>query len=424
MRILFVTNNYTPYSGGVVSSIRSSVAALRAAGHTVHIITLDFLGTQHKDPTYVLRVQCPIKFTYKTNPMALPWRPYAQILRVIKTLKPDVIHSHHPFLLGRDALKVARALGIPILFTYHTMYEQYLHYVPLPQPVTKPVVNKLVLDYCRAVDGIIAPSSAIEKYLHNQQIQTPIVVIPSGLQAMFVKELKQAKQVCAQNLAEQSVHASAQSNGYDWADRHYCADNSGADNYRVSCCSAKSAYFPFNLLVVSRFTKEKNIPFILDTFAQLPEQQKYRLTLVGYGADAEQLRQHAYDTLQLPPERVVFVHKPPKQQLLQQYRDADLFLFSSTTDTQGLVLAEAMACGTPVVAVDGPGQRDIIKQGQNGFLVSSTKQMGTTIAKITDNKVLHKTLSDGALKTAHAYDPVRTTEKLVEFYQVGIKRFR
>src|SRR6266404_2396469 len=128
MRIFFVTNNYTPYSGGVIHAITATTDALRAQGHEVFIITLDFLGKPDKpqaDPDYVIRIACPIKFMYKTNYMAIPWRPTHAIKQLIQQYKPDIIHVHHPFLLGVSALHAAQTYNIPCIFTYHTMYEDY-----------------------------------------------------------------------------------------------------------------------------------------------------------------------------------------------------------------------------------------------------------------------------------------------------------
>ena len=157
-------------------------------------------------------------------------------------------------------------------------------------------------------------------------------------------------------------------------------------------------------------------------FAQLPQQESYCLTLVGYGEHAKQLQEYAYHALQLPKERVQFVHKPPKEELLRYYSAADLFLFSSTTDTQGLVLAEAMACATPVVAIDGPGQRDIVRNGDNGFLVHSIQEMGVVVTRIAHDAALHKKLCCGAQETAHRYNPATITQQLIGLYKNAMEK--
>lgn len=189
MDIVFITNNYTPYSGGVVSSINATTQALHQAGHTVSIIAPDFLGTQHNDPEYIYRITGPIRFKFKGNHMMIPWWPCRQVMNLIKKLKPDVIHAHHPFGLGKAGLYAARKLNIPIIFTYHTLYEEYAHYVPLPHFITKPLVTKSVLSFCNAVDGIVAPSDAVQDYLVSKKINTPVVSIPSGLQRIYFNQI-------------------------------------------------------------------------------------------------------------------------------------------------------------------------------------------------------------------------------------------
>jgi len=372
MRIFFVTNNYIPYSGGVVSSIVATSDALRSQGHEVFIITLDFLKDQQSDdPHYVIRLYCPIKFTYKKNYMAIPWRPTSSIIQLIKKYTPDIIHVHHPFFLGTSALKAARICNIPCVFTYHTLYEHYAHYVPLiPKHYTKQLIRSLVNRFCNKVDGIITPSREIKEYLINQHISCPIHIIPSPLRSLF----------CTTTITTRPV-----------ATDHM-----------------------FKLLVVSRFVPEKNIPFIFDIFKTLPDY--FILTLIGYGNDYEAMQFLAFNILHLPKNRVIFIHKPAQNDLLNYYRNADLFIFSSTTDTQGIVLAESMSQAVPVIAIDGPGQRDIIINGINGFIINNTQEAATIIIQISQDKLLHNHLRQGALKTAGHYNSNYISQKLINFY--------
>jgi len=379
LRILFVTNNYTPYSGGVVSSINAFADELRQQGNAVFIVTLNFLGAQHKDPSYVFRMPCPIKFLYKNNHMALPLRAYSHMKQLVRELRPDIIHSHHPFLLGKTAVRVAQEFSIPIIFTHHSLYDYWSYIVPLPSVVTCPFIRAYVKRYCGQVNGIIAPSKAIKEYLLQQGIKTPIVVIPSGLQGSFLPavEFKVKKPV---------VHCH------------------------------------FHLLSVSRFSEEKNVSFLVKLIAELiKENQHYRMTLVGYGQLWKCMKEYAYRQLGLTSERLRFIHRPPREQLVQIYREADLFVFSSQADTQGLVLAEAMAAGVPVIALDGPGQRDIIRQGKNGFIVYSMQEMIDLIRKLAQKNSDLKQMHYSAWQTARRYKTSCLTTHLIKFYKQIIK---
>lgn len=369
MRIFFVTNNYIPYSGGVVQSIDATAHELRAQGHEVFIITLDFLGKKSQDPAYVIRIPSLITFTYKKNYMAIPWRPTHAIDLLVQKYTPDIMHIHHPFLLGPSALRVARKYHIRAVFTYHTMYEKYAHYIPITRLFTQPLIIKTVLTFCKNVDAIIVPSSSIQQYLVSHGVQTPITIIPSPLREIFCNT--------------------------------------------VPFIQKKNSHI-FKLLLVTRFVPEKNIPFVFEVMRLLPD--TFRLTLVGYGVEYRKFQKLAFETFKFSSERITFIHKPSQDYLLSCYNDADLFIFPSQTDTQAIVLAESMSQAVPVIALDGPGQRDIIINGKNGFIIENAQQAAEHIIHIAENKVLHEHLKNGAYATSHRYHARTIVAQLLNWY--------
>ncbi|EKD23265.1 MAG: glycosyltransferase, partial [uncultured bacterium] len=339
LNIAIITNNYTPYSGGVVSSIDSFVNELHKQEHKAFIITLDFLGITRNDPYHVIRIPSLFRFMYKKNHMALAIKKEKKLQEIIDILKPDIIHVQHPFYLCQPAAKIAKKLNIPVIFTYHTIYEKYLHYLPLPQFITRPIVKKIVLSFCRNVDYIVSPSSYIKNYLESNNIETKIEKIPSGILPIFIKD-----QVYAIERTE---------------------------------TTEKNGKNIFNLIFVSRFVKEKNIEFLLCMFAKLVQKnpdKNFKLTLAGYGSEYEKIKKFAHKKLKLT-NYIQFIYRPRKEDIADLYMQSDAFIFSSDSDTQGLVLAEAMGCGCPVIALDGPGQRDIIKDCINGFLCNFESDM-------------------------------------------------
>jgi 1,2-diacylglycerol 3-alpha-glucosyltransferase len=375
LKIVFVTNNYTPYSGGVVSSINSCAAALRECGHEVYIITLDFLKNKQEygDEPYVIRISCFMRFMYKKNHMAIPWRADSQVKSILGNFKPDIIHVHHPFLLGQSARKAAKKLGIPVVFTYHTMYELYMHYMPIPLPqfVARPLVLALVNRFCKKIDGIVAPSTIIKQRLLDAGIQVPVERIPSSIQPIFINE--------TEPLPEPTKNA-------------------------------------VHLLVVSRFEPEKNLFLLVDVIKQVcKKDNRFFATFIGYGTEYERVKKYAYQ--KLSPEQIMFIHQPDHTIIAGYYRKADLFLFSSQTDTQGLVLAETMAGATPVIALDGPGQRDIITQGENGFIVHSPEEMAEKILLVGCDYGFLQQLKHAAWQTSSQYSPLVLVKKLIQFYE-------
>lgn len=372
LSILHLTNNYRPYSSGVANSIDQLNNQLLSMEHQSHIVTLDFLGKK-VDEQNVTRLFSPIRFTYKKNPMAIPLVPSRQIKKIVAEKKPDIIHVHHPFLLGAIGLEVAQKNKIPIVFTYHTQYEKYVHYIPLPASFTQSIVLKLVHDFCNKVDGIIAPSNTIKDDLHKAKITKEQRVIPSAISERFFSE-----------------------------------------NVEKKCKK------PVQLLTVSRFVKEKNIEFLLRVMKKLTIEST--LTLVGYGAHEKFLRFYAFQKLGLASHQVQFCIKPSKEELLNYYQEADVFIFASTTETQGMVLAEAMACGTPVVAVSAAGSNDIVKHAQNGFLVADEDQMVAAILHVSQNPGLYHTLSGNAWQTAQAYRSEVLSQNVIDFYYAVIDK--
>lgn len=393
LNIAIITNNYTPYSGGVVSSIDSFVNELHKQEHKAFIITLDFLGTTKKlgyiktDPYYVIRIPSLARFMYMNNHMAIPVSAEKNITDIINMIKPDIIHVQHPFFLCKPAVKIAKKMKIPVIFTYHTIYEKYLHYLPIPKFISRPIVKKMVLKFCKSVDTIIAPSTYIKNYLENNNIETKIEKIPSGINPIFIK------------------------------DKIYEIKNNNENKNEIN--NATHNTNTFNLIYVGRFVKEKNIEFLLKMFKKLSEKNTekiFKLTLAGYGSEYESIKKLAYKRLKLK-NNVNFVYRPRKEEIIDLYMQSDAFIFTSDSDTQGLVLAEAMGCGCPVIALDGPGQRDIIINEENGFLCNFESEMIEKISLIENDKELLKKLKLGAIKTAKQYHPTITTNKLIELYK-------
>lgn len=373
LKIAIVTNNYTPYCGGLVSSINSFANQLIQFGHEVLIITLDFLGNKNNTETNVKRIYCPIRFMYKKNHMAIPWEYEKSVFNLLEEFSPDIIHSQHPFLLGVAALKASKILSIPIIFTYHTKYEDYSHYVPLPEIISKPIIKQLALSYSNSVDGIIAPSKSILDYLHNNNVFKKTEVIPSGIQKVYLQESLSLK-----------------------------------------------VNKKFELLTVSRFVKEKNIEFLLEIFSKL-DQSKFKLTLIGFGSHLDFLRDYTFKKLKISTENVKFIIKPSKDLISEYYKKSDLFIFSSFSETQGLVLAEAMSGGCPVVALNASGVCDIIKNEFNGFLVNSNYEMIDKINFLSNNSSFYIEMQKNAWQSSKDYSTEKLTNKLIDFYFSFIK---
>lgn len=368
MKIVMVSNNYRPYSGGLVSSLEASAKGLIERGCQVKLITLNF-SYQSIDLPFVWRLPSIAHFSYHDNPMTIPLLPTFFIRRCIKEFNPDIIHLHHPFLLGKRAQSYAEKNGIATIFTYHTLYDQYAHYLPMPASITKKIINQQVGRFCASVDGIIAPSSAIQQHIKQfHAVDTPSTIIPSAIN----------------------------------------------DAFMVSSMPQKNMSKPCTILLVSRFAQEKNIFAALDLFSQLPSNQ-FQFICAGYGIFWQAAI--AYAQAKKLDDRIKFIEKPTQQELSTLYQKADLFFFPSTIDTQGIVMAESMAHATPVIAYDGPGQRDIIINGYNGFIIQHNDDFYPLVQSIIANDHRYQSLRNGAWQTAQQYRSSIMADRLISFYQ-------
>ncbi len=239
------------------------------------------------------------------------------------------------------------------------------------------MVTHLVKKFCNNVDGIIAPSSIVEEQLQQSQIKTKTARIPSGVAEHFFSAMPRLP---------------------------------------------KQPSTKIQLLSVSRFAKEKNITFLLDVVAALNPTQ-FNTTFIGYGPEKNNLERYAFHHKKISPQAVQFIERPSKEILLHAYYAADIFIFASKSETQGIVLAEAMSQGTPVVAVHGPGQRDLIEQGKNGFLVHTQQDMQTVLEYIHANPTLLASLQHNAFATAQNFKPEIVTQKLIDFYYDVINHY-
>ena len=376
LTIAFVTNSYTPYEGGVVSSIKAYAYALRQCGHTVFIVTLDFTGAPNEHQ--VIPVFCPIHFDYKYGQIAVPWRAAKELEVIFLRLNPNIVHIHHPFVLGSAASDVCKKLGIPTIFTNHTQYDACLHYVPVPALILRSLVQHKLIKFCQQIDAIIAPSLFIKNRLISQGITRPISVLPSPILPIFSENMPLF-------IYKQSNHIK-------------------------------------KLLYVGRFTDEKNIPLLLQLIKKLPS-GRFSLTLAGYGYLEQQLTYYAYEKLKLSPDIVRFIKKPEKTVLCSLYKESDLFVFASKTEGNPVVFAEAMAAGTPIVSLRGNWHSEHLIDGTNGFWVNNLDHMCEQIETIERDEELFKKLQSGAWQTGRYFCSENLTQKLENiYYQVLAKR--
>lgn len=338
-----MTNTYLPHVGGVAQSVARLDEQLRKRGHDVLIVAPQFPGAPQRERR-VLRVPAIQNFNGSDFSVRLPVP--ALLSAALDEFDPDIVHSHHPFLLGDTAMRVASRRNLPLVFTHHTMYERYTHYVPGDSPAMQRFAITMVTGYCNLCDSVIAPSESVERTLRDRGVTAPIVSIPTGV------------------------------------DVERFASGDGGE-------ARRRAEIPEDAFVVGhvgRLAPEKNMPFLAEAMArfianssvdqasrpseQTDESPAARFALiVGEGpsrtAIADAFEKHGVG------DRLRFTGALSGRALLNAYSAMDVFAFASTSETQGMVLAEAMAAGAPVVALDAPGARELVRDGENGRLIAN-----------------------------------------------------
>lgn len=384
MKIGFFTDAYLPIGSGVTVSIESFRKNLEKMGHRIYIFAPYFPGYQDKNPR-VFRFRS-IKVIKKPEMrFALPFLPLEnsldKISEILKT-KLDIVHAHDPFSLGFLGKLVANYQKIPFLYTHHTDLSEYAKFYIFKEKLISPYLAKvLTTAFSKLAQEIIVPSPKIKKYLIDCDIKKPIHILPTGVNLQIFKKSAKTKKEFRKKL--------------------------GIDS-QVKI-----------LLFVGRMGKEKNIEFLINAFKEVLRKTKESviLFLVGDGPDLEKFRQMS-ENLKIN-QFVHFTGQVPHKEILKYYQMADLFLFSSLTETQGIVILEAIASGLPVVALKDDAFKEFVIPNKNGFLIEkqSPKVFASKVLEILENPFLSQRFSDFSLKLGQLFSEKKQTEKLLAIYQ-------
>lgn len=291
----------------------------------------------------------------------------------------DVIHVHHPMMIGDTARYLSWKYHIPLVFTYHTRYEQYLHYVGLS--ALKGVMPYYIRSCAGRCDVVIAPTPLMRDYLEDLRLKSVVKVLPTGLR-------------------EDSFHP----------------DEKKAQSLRRELLGDKKYLF----CTVARLAKEKNLEFLLRSMKLYKDRcgADFKLALIGDGPFRKELTRKT-ELFGLTDE-VTFVGKVSNQEIKNYCRASDLFVFASLSETQGIVLLESMAAGTPVLAVRATGTQDVVVGGKNGYMTeASEEEFACQLMDILEKKELDL-LRQGARETARGYGCERIAREAAVLYAQAV----
>lgn len=377
LHIAHFTNTYYPVMSGVVRSVSTFRQAQVDLGHNVFIFAQDASKYQDEEP-FIFRYPA-LNIPMRNYPVTIPVSPL--IDWVLPIIRPDVIHAHHPAPMGTAASDKAEKLGIPLVFTHHTRYQDYTQHMGLPEDIVNEILTRLLADYMQKCQHILAPSPSIKQMIQDTYgIYERVTVIPTGI------DLKPYHEADGAVIRQQ----------HGWRDDEII------------------------FVSVGRLAEEKNFRLLLQAMQIVLQRQPHgRLALIGDGPAQKELESLCKQWG--IADRVEFVGRVPFTQMPAYLKAANLFCFASVTETQGLVTLEAMAAGLPVAAVAATGTSDIVVHEENGLLTANKAEaLAEAIERIVQDETLAVQLRAGAKKTAETYESHAVTEKLIDVYHQAI----
>ena len=368
------SNTFLPMLGGIENSVATFAEDFRILGHNCIVVTPEANGAEESTPE-VLRVPSIKNIGGTSFPMQLPVPGY--VTAKMDDFAPDIVHSHHPFLMGDIALCNARRLNVPLVLTYHTLWDRYADF--FHSDTLQNIVVNLSVEYSNCCDCVVAPSKSLADIITGMGVTAPIEVIPTGIDLNVFQHGDKAR---------------------------------GRKLLGVAPALRVAGY-------VGRVGTEKNLAWLCESaLLWCMKDADARFAIVGpsegYGATLRRI----FDDAGLG-DRLIMTGSFYGNNLADVYAALDVFTFASLSDTQGLVLAEAMAAGLPVVALNAPGARETVSDGVNGYLLSSG------VAHSEYAHALHSIFADDARRNKMREESKRrsilcdrrlSTEKMLELY--------
>lgn len=388
MRIGLFTDTYPPFINGVSTSVAMLKRALEQQGHTVYVVTVSNNALKHEydEKERILKVAgIPIGiYDYRLSSI-YP----VTLINKMKKWDLDIIHSHTEFGVGILARLFAKQFNIPLVHTYHTLYEDYTHYITHGyfEKSSKKIVEYLTKFYCdKTANELIVPTNKIyslfkEKYNFTKNIH----IIPTGIEVdRFYEE----------NINKKEVESLKKKLGLK------------KNN--------------FTILFVGRLAEEKNVEFLINVHKKLVEYDNdIKLLIVGDGPDKEKYEQLS-KSLGLE-ENIIFNGKAAWEEIPVYYHACNVFATASTTETQGLTVIEAMAAGVPPLCIDDDSFKGTVTDGLNGKIFKNEEQYISEVKELYEDKKELSIYSKQARVQAEHCSSRAYASSVIEVYNRALK---
>ncbi len=388
MRIGIFTDSYTPFINGVTTSVLMLKKGLEKKGHTVYVVTVNNENMKYKldERGKVLRLPgVPIGiYDYRLTGI-YPLKA----INIIKKWNLDVIHCQTEFGVGTFARIIAKQLSIPLVHTYHTMYEDYIHYITKGyfNRTGKKIVEYLTLFYCdkTATELVVPTKKAYELFKEKYKVDRNVYIVPTGIEV----------------------------------EKFYLENNKGLNiiKKRESLGIKRD---DFVILFVGRIGSEKNVELLLTSMRYIVNNcPKAKLLIVGDGPDLNKYK--SYVKKQGLEENIIFTGKVPWDSIAEYYLISDVFTTASRTETQGLTVIEAMAASLPVVCIDDESFTNTVIDNLNGKIFKNKRGYKKAIIELYNNPKELKKLSKQARVSAEMHSSKYFVESILDVYKIAIK---
>lgn len=387
MRIGIFTDTYPPYVNGVSTSISMLEKALRKKGHQVFIVTVnpENMTYKYERNNKIIRIPGIPTGIYDYRLTGIyPIRA----IRKIKKWNLDIIHSHTEFGIGTFARIIAKQLNIPLVHTYHTMYEDYVHYITKGyfDGTSKKIVEYLTKFYCdKTTKELIVPTKkAYDLFKEKYKVDKNVHIIPTGIDIeKFYKE----------NININKLFKLKEQIGINEKD--------------------------FVILYVGRLGQEKNVDFLIDNHEYfVRKNENVKLLIVGSGPDYEKYKEKV-KKLKLE-KNILFTGKVPYNNIEYYYNMGNIFVTASTTETQGLTVIEAMATSIPVVCINDESFKSTVIPDLNGYLFDNKKEYRKYIEILINDQKLLKKMGKQAKISTNQYSSKYYAERILDVYKISI----
>jgi glycosyltransferase involved in cell wall biosynthesis len=383
MNIAIFTNNYLPNPFGVSTSIESFRKELEKNGHVVYVFAPLSKGYVDENKNVFRYPAIDLEFRGIRFPLAIPFSH--KISGILKELEIDIIHSQHPNLLGWAARKWAKKKNVPLVFTWHTLYDQYAHFAPffVPRKFAQWWTISNAVRYANQADSVIAPTRSMQEIIEKWGVRN------ENIQAIMTGILEE---------------------NFEGANREKIRLEFGIDKDDIV------------LPLVSRITAEKNMLFLAKAVARILKRNiKVKFVVSGEGVEIGTMRkifaQHDVE------KQVFWKGVASFEEKKNIYAAGDIFAYASKSETQGMVIAEAMLSGLPVVAIEATGVKDCVIDGETGFLTKDDEdEFVGAIQRLVDDVELREKYSENSRKVAkEKYTAAVSARKLLEVYERVVK---